>query len=247
MFDTTSRTMNVRKRPIDDALISLNADASACRESMNHQRKRRLIRTVRFADDGDATPLSSTPSTSLQVTYNVENVLNLVNKEELWVQPNESLDIITSIHEECAQFQQSITLGTESYLEYSDALQTSYFRCCQDIDNGDDHYNHCKLSNLDKAGCIDMPNIHSCFQYQILGSRRGIEAHCVPTLAVARLTVRKNMIQNVVLLHQLLRNETNRDVILGCIASQFTQPSKRFAHMMGIVDAMNAAMANIQP
>jgi hypothetical protein len=175
--------------------------------------------------------------------------MNVVEKDELWVQPHETLLNVISIRAGGTLYQQQLPI-VASHRAYSEALQHIFLKCCCDTQGGNEPYCH-----LDDADVIAQPELclelststNESLDYQLLGLHRGIEAYCVPMLAVTRLSVRKNLIQTIVLMDQVLRCHPHRDLLLGNIIRPLTIPSKRFAHMMGIVDELNACSTESFP
>jgi hypothetical protein len=202
---------------------------------------RAQVRSIHFADDHST--LTSKCSKPLHTIYNVENWMNLVEKDELWVHSHETLRNVISIRALGTLYQQQLPIAT-SHHAYSEALQSTFLECSCDTQNGNEQY--CRFDDykkiLAKSGmCEDLLSSNNkSLNYQLLGLHRGIEAYCVPMLAITRLSVRKNLIQTIVLMDHILRCHPNRDLLLGNIVRPLTIPSKRFAHVMGIVDELNA-------
>ena len=247
--------MNVnacKKRTIGEVLpsgFSPWIDSSASQGRSKRRRERAQIRSIHFPDDCSATTSSCT--NPLHITHHVENWMNLVDKEELWVNPHETLTNVLSIRARGTLYQQQLQVpAATSHQAYSDALQSSFLLCC--CDSQDDSEQHDRLDSgevpTQPEMCQDLWNVvHETFNYQLLGLHRGIEAYCVPILAIARLSVRKNLIQTIVLIDQVLRCHPHRDLLLGNILRPLTIPSKRFARMMGIVDERNAVSTTSIP
>ena len=229
------------KRSIHESFsISMDASASPGRSKRLRHRVQQ-IRLIHFADE-PSTTASSCTKPPLRTTYHVENWMNLVEKEELWVPPHETLQNVISIRARGTLYHQQLPIAT-SHREYSEALQSSFLQCCSDTQDGSEQY--CHLDNIDGLTqskiCKELMNTNNdSFNYQLLGLHRGMEAYCVPLLAITRSSVRKNLIQTVVLMDQVLRYHPHRDLLLGNIVRPLTIPSKRYAHMMGIVDELNA-------
>jgi hypothetical protein len=221
--------------------FSLWMESSTSPGRSKRPRKRAQLRSIHFADDCSTT--TSSCAKPLHTTYHVENWMNVVDKGDLWVNSKEILLNVLSIRAGGSLYQQQLPLVT-SHQAYSDALQSSFLQCC--CDPQDDNEQYCDRLDSDEGPaqpemCQDLWNSHyETFNYQLLGQHRGIEAYCVPILAIARLSVRKNLIQTIVLINQVLRCHPHRDLLLGNILRPLTVPSKRFARMMGIVDERNA-------
>ena len=216
-------------------------------------------RSIHFADDDHSTTTTTSTSSSssssrtkpLHTIYHVENWMNVVDKEDLWVHPHETLQNVMSIRARGMLYQQQLPI-TSSHRTYSEALQASFLHCCNDAEDDSEQYRHLQHGDVEAFApseiCQEFTNPHHRpkeslnyqLNYQLLGLHRGIEAYCVPMLAVARLSVRKNLIQTIVLMDQVLRCHPQRDLLLGNIIRPLTIPSKRFAHMMGMVDELNA-------
>ena len=132
--------MNVEmctKRSIHECL-SIWMDASASPGRSKRLRHRVQIRLIHFADESSTTAtLCSKPP--LRTTYHVENWMNLVEKEELWVPPHETLQNVISIRARGTLYQQQFPVAT-SYREYSEALQSSFLQCCSDTQDGSEQY-----------------------------------------------------------------------------------------------------------
>jgi hypothetical protein len=211
------------------------------------KRQRPLQRSIHFADAHYTTTTSCT--IPLHTTYHVENWMNLVDKEDLWVHPSETLQNVLSIRAHGRLYQQQIpTEATQ--LAYSEALQSSYLQCCCDMQDSNEQNNCIDSSEKSEQSYVFRELLNSndeSFNYQLLGLHRGIEAYYVPDLAIARLSVRKKLIQTIVLIDQVLRCHPHRDLLLGNIIRPLTIPSKRFAHMLGIVDEMNAVNKSLSP
>ena len=239
-----------KKRAMDEVNssgFSLWIESSALPGRSKRRRKRAQLRSIRFADDCSTTTSSCTKP--LHTTYHVENWMNIVEKEDLWVNRHETLLNVLSIRARGTLYQQQLPVAT-SHRAYSEALQASFLQCCYDSEDGNEDYY--PLDGDEVAAqhemCQDVWNSpHETFNYQLLGEHRGIEAYCVPILAIARLSVRKNLIQTIVLIDQALRDHPHRDLLLGTILRPLTIPSKRFARMMGIVDEMNACSTTCIP
>lgn len=229
-----------KKRTIDDDFSVWSKASAPPEQFFKRLRQRTQLRSIHFADDHSTTTSSS--SKPLHTTHYVENWMNLVDKEDLWVHPHETLQNVISIRARGTLYQQQLPIAT-SHREYTEALQSFFLQCCCDAQDGNEQY--CQIDNNDVLAqseiCQELLKTNNeSFNYQLLGLNRGIEAYCVPMLAIARLSVRKNLIQTIVLIDQVLRCHPNRDLLLGNIVRPLTIPSKRFAHMMGIVDELNA-------
>ncbi len=213
-----------------------------------NRRREPLQRSIHFADDH-----FTSCTQPLHTIYHVENWMNLVDKEVLWVHSSETLQNVLTIRARGRLYQLQIQEASTSQPAYSEALQSSYLQCCCDAQDRDEQ-NSC-LDNADmplksntrqEALNTGTTGKNESFNYQLLGLYRGSEAYYVPDLAITRLLTRKNLIQTIVLIDQTLRCHPHRDVLLGNLVRPLTIPSRRFAHMLGMVDKMNAFSTSLQ-
>ena len=233
-----------KKRTKDEAASScLSLWTSPGKLKRQNRRREPLQRSVHFADD-HFTATSSSCTQPLHTIHHVENWMNSVDKEVLWVHSSVTLQNVMAIRARGRLYQLQIPTST-SQLAYSEALQSSYLQCCYDAQDGDE-LNSC-LDDADlpvksntRQVALNITDNNELFNSQLLGLYRGSEAYYVPDLAITRLLTRKNLIQTIVIIDQTLRCHPHRDILLGNLVRPLTIPSRRFAHMLGMVDEINA-------
>jgi hypothetical protein len=229
---------DTRKRHNDHSYVSHSSETSHARQGPT-KRLRPMKRAVHF-DDHLGLSSSSKPRRTI---HNVENVLNLVDKEELWVSQEELLRRVTIIRDQSHHFQQSLhsTENSDTATAYADAFQTLYLKCCHDAQSGEEDCEECYSDLIGTKQCDGKCVNYNSLNFELLCLHRGVEAYCLPAFAVARLALRKTVIQSIVLCDQVLRHHPHRAGLVGAISRPSSMASKRFAHFLGIVDERSVA------
>jgi hypothetical protein len=186
--------------------VSVSSMESCCPVSPVALKRKRSRRTVRFEEDDDRQVKRR--------VVRVESVLNLADKSDLWVQPEEVTETMRSVREE----NQAFRMDSGAYEAYVDALADAYCICCSEDNTG-------------SAAVVSPAHV------ALLGLARGTEPCSLPELAVARGERRRNGIQSIVQLDALLRNDSQRDVLLAAVAENLSGSAKRFAQVLGVADA----------
>jgi hypothetical protein len=186
--------------------VSVSSVESCCPSSPVALNRKRSRRTVRF-EEGDDRQVK-------RRVVRVESVLNLADKSDLWVQPEEVTETMRSVRQE----NQAFRVDSAAFEAYVDALADAYCVCCSEDNTG-------------SAKVVSPAHV------ALLGLARGTEPCSLPELAVARGERRRNGIQSVVQLDALLRNDSQRDVLLAAVAENLSCSAKRFAQVLGVADA----------
>jgi hypothetical protein len=170
----------------------------------------------------------------IHTIYTVESVLNLAPKEELWVQREEILETLRSIHQECDFLQLNAVL----FDAYVNTLEASYCSCCQNeadasVEEHEPDHLHAEVIPCPLYRRLTEESV----RLSLLGLGRGIEPYCVPNLALVRQSARRQAIATLVQVHGLVRNDPYGEDLLGLMAAHFTQTSQRFAQTLAAADA----------
>lgn len=205
------------------SVTSVTSDSSVetcSTEQLPRQRQKRTRRSVHFEHgDGDCTVTRR--------VIEVESVLNLADKSELWVQPTDFAETIKSIREESLLLRED----GEAFRAYLAALAEAYCMCCQEDDEKEP----------------DSTELNPSF-VALLSLARGLESCSLPELAVARGERRRHFIQSIVQLDLLLRSSADRDLVLSAGAKCLSCGgiAKRFALALGAADAAAASAVHEQ-
>ena len=140
-----------QKRTIDDVTsscfssIRMESSSAPAPGRSKRRRQRDPLRSVHFAEDYSTSSGTKKP---LHTTYHVENWMNLVDKEDLWVHPHDTLRNVLSIRARGTLYQQQQPTAT-SFRAYSEALKSSFLLCC--CDSQDDNELTCRLDDKDEV------------------------------------------------------------------------------------------------
>ncbi|KAL7566028.1 hypothetical protein ACA910_011045 [Epithemia clementina (nom. ined.)] len=180
----------------------------------------RKRRRVRFCADGDDDDLKVE-----RVVHEIDSRESLSKKlkSELWVQRQ---DLELSVSNIRRQFHQNDSKSGREFPLYGEALCVAYVACCED--------------SSDQEGRV--PSGLSPGLLELLGTERGesrgLESCAIPSLAVVRNQKRRESVRNVVALHKLLRGIPDELDLIRLVAEDMSRPARKFAHAMGIGDAV---------
>ena len=115
---------------------------------------------------------------------------------------------------------------------YGESLACTYLACCVDT----------------SSGTNSLPSSITQVHLEQLGASnvvvRGMETAALPDLAAERSQKRREIIQNVVLVHKSLalapQQHDQREECVRSISEQWTAPSRKFAQAMGLSDTFAA-------
>ena len=192
---------------------SISTCCSLEQQQQQERRQKRPRRSVQFEED-------SNRQVKRRV-FEVDSVLNLAEKSDLWMQPCEVVETINSIR----NASQSLRQDKNSFGSYVNALAETYCTCC--LEEGEE-------------------TVVSPSKILLLGLARGMEPFALPELGIVRGERRRQGIQSLVQLDLLLRNSSARDVMLGAVAESLSVSAKLFARALGAADATAALIEHMQ-
>ena len=165
-------------------------------------------------------------------------------KAQLWVQSKELEALVSSIQTEFLQSTTSnsnvdeydgsnVRWNPERPI-YGEALCATYFACCEDTTESEG-----RVPVSLSPGYVELLG-------KGRGNNRGLESFAFPTLSTIRSQKRRENVKNVVSLCRILRRgntdsasaAVDHSTVLGSVAQDLSRPSRKFAHAMGLADAL---------
>ena len=201
---------------------------------------------VRFAECG--TGMSST------ILVESRHELTQFEKNAMWVTKSEFLSTLREVSqsiEEC--FSACSQVESTTYMQ---ALPGAYILCCNAPNNSDNDSDEASVVQLGlplartlaQGGTTDEEEIRDNDPCGILVSTpsplqllRGLEQQVLPQLANERSCGRFEHVSSLVQLQQLVRETPESGTVLSAIAKRLSQPSRRFAALMGAADALTVS------
>lgn len=155
-------------------------------------------------------------------TDSFDNSIPQKLKSQLWVQRQDIESSLKSIKKQCLDSKNN----NKELPLYEEALCATYLACHDDV-NGPEGHVPCSLRPcyLELLGTVR-------------GDNRGLESCVVPSLGLLRKKNKSETVRNLVALHQRLKGVPGESDILRSVAQELSRPSRKFAHAMGIGDAL---------